>query len=99
MTTNDLKKLIDLFLDDELPLELQLEFKQAMFADAELSTEVSEARKAKEALNDAFCDDAMGEDERQRVYGRIIVEIAAQGSRETQFDLPYSGQFQLPIPR
>ena len=99
MTTNDLRKLIDLFLDDELPLELQLEFKQAMFSDAQLSAEVSEARKAKEALLDAFGRDGMAEDERQRVYSRLIVEMAAQGSRETQFDLPYSGQFQLPIPR
>jgi len=99
MTTNDLRKLTDLFLDDELPLELQLEFKQAMFSDPELSAEVSEARKAKEALAEAYAEDHMAEDERQRVYSRLIVEMAAQGQRETQFDLPYSGQFQLPIPR
>ena len=98
MTTYDSKKLIDLFLDDELPLELSLEFKQAMFSDPELSAEVSEARKAKEVLTDAFAGDAMSEQERTRVFAKILTE-SYDLHRAPQLDLPLSGQFQLPMVR
>lgn len=96
MTTYDSKKLIDLFLDDELPLELVSEFKEAMFSDPELSAEVSAARKAKDAVAEAFANDAMSEIERQRVFARLIAEAAAQDmQRATQLDLPLNDQLKL----
>lgn len=98
MTTYDLKKLIDLFLDDELPLELSLEFKEAMFADAELRAEVAEARRAQKALAESFAEDRMTEQEYSRVFSRVTVEAAALDlHRAAQLDLPLNGQFQLPI--
>jgi anti-sigma factor RsiW len=98
MTNNDFRKLIDLFLDDELPLELALDFKQAMFSDPDLRSEVTEARKSKETVAEAFADDAMTEIERHRVYARIVAHTAAFGGERTaQLDLPMSDQFKLPI--
>ncbi|MBA3725882.1 MAG: hypothetical protein H0W86_05380 [Armatimonadetes bacterium] len=98
MTTNDCRKLIDLFLDDELPLELNLEFKEMMFSDPALSAEVAESRRTREAVAAAYAKDWMREDERQRVFARITAEVsAADINRASQLDLPLSGQFQLPI--
>ncbi|MGI8924096.1 MAG: anti-sigma factor family protein [Fimbriimonadales bacterium] len=98
MNTNDCRKLIDLFLDDELPLELNLEFKEMMFSDSALSAEVAESRRTREAVAAGYANDGMREDERQRVFARIAAEVsAADINRAFQLDLPLSGQFQLPI--
>lgn len=98
MTTQDCIKLMDLFLDDELPLELTLEFKEAMFSDPELGSLVGEARRAREALTNAFAADAMTDEERQRVFARIAIESHfADTKYVSQLDLPFSGQLPLPI--
>jgi hypothetical protein len=98
MNTDDLRKLMDLFLDDDLPLELSLEFKQAMFSDHKLSAEVSEARRVKEMVSAAYREEFMTDTERQRVLARISAGMSAyEAQRGGQLDLPLSGQFPLPI--
>ncbi len=95
MNVNDARKLIDLFLDDELPAELASEFKQAMFDSPELRSEVASLRQSREALWLAYDGDWMTEDERCRVLCRILGEAAiSQG--ETAYD-PAPAQLQLPL--
>lgn len=76
MTVEVAKKLIDLFLDDELPMELASEFKHLMFENEELRAEVASLRQLRESLCSAFEGDAMTEEERCRVLSRIIAEAA-----------------------
>ena len=97
----DVSKLIDLYLDDELPLELVLEFKQEMFANADLSAEVSSLREAQEQLKLAYEGDQMTDEENSRVFGRIVAETAAfrlQPEAAMQLGLPLlQNQYKLPI--
>lgn len=77
MTIEEARKLIDLFLDDDLPMELASEFKQAMFDCDELRAEVASLRQARESMWMAYEGDAMTDEERCRVVGRILAEAAA----------------------
>ncbi|MCH8275474.1 MAG: hypothetical protein IH851_11870 [Armatimonadetes bacterium] len=92
MTPEQAWKLIDLFLDDELPMDLASEFKQAMFEDTALREEVSSLRHVREALSEALANDEMTEEQRHRVYARIIAETAAASETlqapSTQLSLP-----------
>ena len=78
MTVEDAKKLIDLFIDDELPMELASEFKQVMFENPGLRDEVSSLRATKDTLGEAYAADRMSEAERTRVFSRIIAGMAIQ---------------------
>jgi hypothetical protein len=97
MTVEEARKLVDLFLDDELPMELASEFKQVMFENVDLRDEVSSLRQNKEALATSFEGDSMTEDERLRVFSRIIADSAALRGPEPlvpnprQLSLPLSG--------
>jgi hypothetical protein len=82
MTVEEARKLIDLFLDDDLPMELASEFKQAMFEDAELRNEVSSLRQVRETISAAFEGDAMRDDERARVLSRILIDSGARVSQD-----------------
>lgn len=101
MTVQDAYKLVDLFLDDELPLELSLEFKELMFSDAKLAEEVSSRRQTREMFTDAFADDKIKEEERSRIYSAILAAAAAESQMRfwsPQFALPFpNDQLELPI--
>ncbi len=95
MKIEDAKKLVDLFVDDELPMELASEFKQAMFEDAELREEVAELRNTKSMLQQGFEGFEMSDDEHNRIRRRILMEL---GVSETPH-YPNIRQMQLPIGR
>lgn len=86
MTKEEAAKLVDLFVDDELPMELASEFKQAMFEHPELRAEVSALRQSKEQLLDSHSGDEMTEGERLRVLSRILMTLAAE--KDHEFQLP-----------
>lgn len=75
MTLDDAKKFVDLFVDDELPMELATEFKQAMFENSELRDEVASLRQTKEAVTEAFASDGISPVEDARVRARIFGEL------------------------
>lgn len=75
MTIEHAKKLVDLFVDDELPMELATEFKQAMFENSELRDEVAALRQTKEVLADAFRGEGMTPVEDARVRARIFGDL------------------------
>lgn len=95
MNIEEAKKLIDLFLDDDLPMELASEFKQAMFESPELRAEVASLRQSREALWLAYEGDSMNEEERCRVLSRIVAESA--GLRDTNEFEVSPGQLRLPL--
>jgi anti-sigma factor RsiW len=95
MNIEEARKLIDLFLDDDLPMELASEFKQAMFESPELRAEVASLRQSREALWLAYEGDSMSEDERCRVLSRIVAESA--GLRDTNEFAVSPGQLRLPL--
>ncbi|HWP30198.1 MAG TPA: hypothetical protein VNK96_00500 [Fimbriimonadales bacterium] len=93
MTVEEALNLVDLYIDDELPMELVSEFKQLMFENEKLREEVVSLRKIKETLHESKSVDEMTEDERVRVFSRIIAEIGA--SRAEYYGHPR--QLELPI--
>jgi anti-sigma factor RsiW len=95
MKIEEAKKLVDLFVDDELPMELASEFKQAMFEDAELREEVAELRNTKSTLLLGFEGFQMTDDEHNRIRCRILMEL---GISETPHHANIR-QMQLPIGR
>lgn len=95
MTLEEALNLVDLFVDDELPMELVSEFKQLMFENEQLREEVVSLRKMKETLQQSKKDDEMTEDERVRVFSRIIAEV---GASQTEY-YEHPRQLELPISR
>lgn len=93
MTIEEAKKLVDLFVDDELPMELAGEFKQAMFEHSDLREEVSALRQTKEAFSAAFSHDAMTPAEFVSVEAKIYCELGIP----TGFSPPIARQMRLPI--
>lgn len=90
MRTIDPCQLIELFLDDELPVELASEFKQAMFEDPGLREEVAERRAAREALAEHCADDGPTRAEFERIRGRVnaFAGAVSVGRVSTQLELP-----------
>lgn len=86
MTKEEAAKLVDLFVDDELPMELASEFKQTMFEHPELRAEVTMLRQTKEQFLDSHQSDQMTEAERLRVLSRILTILAAE--RDMDINLP-----------
>ncbi len=84
MTKEEAAKLIDLFVDDELPMELASEFKQTMFENPDLRADVSALRQTKDQLLDSYSNDEMTEAERLRVMSNILSTLAAEKDLEVQ---------------
>lgn len=100
MTVTEATKLIDLFLDDELPMELASEFKQVMFENDDLREEVASLRQTKECLTGAYEGDGMTDVERMRVLSRILAEtgvvrVDSLGARWRQLALPLTDSRKL----
>lgn len=95
MKLEEALKIVDLFIDDELPVELASEFKQAMFEHTALREEVSSLRAIKEQLEEALKADAMSAAVKEGVYARILRETAdlrhaaAERQSSTQMRLPF----------
>ncbi len=96
MTLETAKQLIDLYLDDELPVELVSEFKQVMFESTELREEVAELRRTKEMLLESFKDEEMTDSERIRVFAKICADSGITTSETLhivhQLTLPIQNQ-------
>lgn len=75
MNTEFAKKLIDLYVDDQLDEELVREFREAMLADKELSNEVESLQQARTSLQRAYQFDQMSHDENMRVLKRIAGDL------------------------
>jgi len=90
----DIRSLIDLYLDDELPVELASEFMQAMHEDDDLAQEVAARRKMRDLIHAAYDEDDMTEEQYVRV---------AQAVRQRALELGYSWrrwqgpQMELPL--
>lgn len=67
MRSIDIRNLIDLYLDDDLPVELASEFMQAMHEDDDLAQEVAARRKMRDLLYTTFEKDSMTEEQYERV--------------------------------
>lgn len=99
MKLEEALKIVDLFIDDELPVELASEFKQAMFEHPALREEVSSLRAVKEQLEEAMRADAMTAAVKEEVYARIVAETAhlrhaaADRATSTQMRLPFRGAY------
>ncbi|MER3412638.1 MAG: hypothetical protein C4341_00035 [Armatimonadota bacterium] len=94
MRSIDIRSLIDLYLDDELPVELASEFMQAMHEDDDLAQEVAARRKMRDLIHAAYDEDDMTEEQYVRV---------AQAVRQRALELGYSWrrwqgpQMELPL--
>jgi len=90
----DIRSLIDLYLDDELPVELASEFMEAMHEDDELAAEVAARRKMHDLLHAAYDADDMTAEQYMRV---------SQAVRRRALELGYSWrrwqgpQMELPL--
>jgi len=94
VTIAEAMNLVDLYLDDELPMELVSEFKQLMFENEQLRDEVISLRRIKETLQESKSEDEMTEVERVRVFSRIIAEI---GASQAEYSRVHPRQLELPI--
>jgi anti-sigma factor RsiW len=92
MTNEFAKKLIDLYLDDHLDVDLATEFREAMRKDPRLDAEVTGLRATREALLRAHSSDLMMNDENRRVYLRIMRD--ADPSGVATFNV--AGQLEIP---
>ena len=88
------KKLIDLYLDDQLDVELASDFREAMRDDPALDAEVTSLRATREALMKVYGRDAMTNDENRRVYLRIMRQADPGGvatfNPAGQLEIPWS---------
>lgn len=94
MTTEFATKLIDLYLDGHMDLEMVSDFREAMRADATLAAEVDELRETRAKLLKVCGGDVMTNDENRRVYQRLMRNADPSG-RAThnpagQLEIPWS---------
>jgi anti-sigma factor RsiW len=94
MTNEFAKRLIDLYLDDHLDVDLATEFREAMRTDPAIAEEVDSLRKMRTALMAAYARDTMTNDENRRVYGRIMRNADPAGiatyNPAGQLEIPWS---------
>jgi anti-sigma factor RsiW len=87
------KKLVDLYVDNQLPKELKEEVEASAFMDSELSHEISSLEKTVAALRDMPSAEFSEES-----YQRILMKIYARGgSIQPQANTPTHLQYHLPI--
>lgn len=88
------KKLIDLYLDDHLDIELATEFREAMRNDPAIAEEVESLRTMRASLFATYATDAMNNDENRRVYARIMRNADPNGiatfNPAGQLEIPWS---------
>ncbi|MDQ2986328.1 MAG: hypothetical protein M3R13_06350 [Armatimonadota bacterium] len=94
MNTDFAKKLIDLYLDGHMDMEMVSDFREAMRADATLAAEVDALREMRENLLKVYGGDGMTNDENRRVYHRLMRNADPSG-RAThnpagQLEIPWS---------
>lgn len=93
MRSIDIRNLIDLYLDDELPVELASEFMQAMHEDDELAQEVAARRKMRDLLHSAF-DEEMTTEQYVRVRETVRHRARELGYSWRKWQGP---QMELPL--
>lgn len=88
------KRLIDLYLDDQLDVELASDFREAMRDDPALDAEVAGLRETRKAMTQAYGRDEMTNDENRRVYLRIMRNADPSGQAvfnpAGQLEIPWS---------
>ena len=88
------KRLIDLYLDGHLDVDLSTEFREAMRDDAALADEVESLRTTRDLLMQTYGADAMNHDEHNRVYLRIMRNADPSGlatfNPAGQLEIPWS---------
>jgi len=88
------KRLIDLYLDDQLDVELVSDFREAMRFDPALNAEVASLRDTREQLMKVYGRDEMTNDENRRVYLRIMRNADPSGQAvfnpAGQLEIPWS---------
>jgi anti-sigma factor RsiW len=90
----DIRNLIDLYLDDELPVELASEFMQAMHEDDDLAEEVAARRKMRDLLREAFEKDEMTDEQYARVKWAVRQRALELGYSWRRWHGP---QMELPL--
>ena len=94
MNTELAKKLIDLYLDGNMDLEMVGEFREAMRQDQALATEVNDLRTTRDLLMQTYAADAMSHDESLRVYRRVMRAADPSGralqNPAEQLEIPWS---------
>jgi len=94
MTNEFATKLIDLYLDDHLDVDLATEFREAMRNEPAIAEEVDSLRQTRVAMLAAYARDTMSNDENQRVYGRIMRSADPSGralvNPAGQLEIPWS---------
>lgn len=94
MTNEFAMKLIDLYLDDHLDVDLATEFRESMRNDPSIADEVDSLRKMRTELLSTYARDAMTNDENRRVYGRIMRNADPSGiatfNPAGQLEIPWS---------
>jgi hypothetical protein len=88
------KKLIDLYLDGHLDVDLATEFREAMRLNPELDKEVNELRATRAELMRVYGGDAITHDENHRIYLRIMKHADPGGiathNPAGQLEIPWS---------
>ena len=88
------KKLIDLYLDGHMDLEMVGEFREALRGDRTLAAEVDSLRSTRDMLLQMYATDAMTHNENQRVYHRIMRSADPNGralqNPASQLEIPWS---------
>jgi hypothetical protein len=94
MNTDLASKLIDLYLDGHLDLDLVRDFREAVRNDSGLAHEVESLRNTREFLLNVYGKDAMSHDENRRVYQRIMRSADPSGrslqNPAGQLEIPWS---------
>ncbi len=94
MRSIDIRSLIDLYLDDELPVELASEFMEAMHEDDELAAEVAARRKMHDLIHAAYDADDMTAEQYMRVSQAVRLRALELGYSWRRWQGP---QMELPL--
>ena len=93
MSSELYRKLVDVYAERELPLELEDQMEMAAFNDPELAHEMSTLRKTVDLLHRH-----RGADFTEETYQRILMKLYARGAEiEPKAKTPAHLQYQLPI--